>query len=105
MNWLTDRVQTLAERYAHLGLQHVLACLTLAEPVGHLPLPAAACGWPEMARNRNRGNRIGEPFLGLPYTLMNSKKFTGLSAHAVKLLLGGRSTGATTTATCPPREG
>lgn len=40
-----------------------------------------------MARNRNKGNRVGEPFLALPYALLNSKKFTALSAQAVKLLL------------------
>jgi hypothetical protein len=39
-----------------------------------------------MARNRNKGNRVGEPFLALPYSVLNSKKFTALSAQAVKLL-------------------
>lgn len=40
-----------------------------------------------MARNRHKGNRIGEPFLALPYSVLNSTKFSALSAHAVKLLL------------------
>jgi hypothetical protein len=40
-----------------------------------------------MARNRNKGNRVGEPFLALPYSVLNSQKFTALSARAVKLLI------------------
>jgi hypothetical protein len=40
-----------------------------------------------MARNRHKGNRVGEPFLALPYSVLNSKKFTALSARAVKLLI------------------
>jgi hypothetical protein len=40
-----------------------------------------------MGRNRHKGNRVGEPFVALPYSVLNSKKFTALSAHAVKLLI------------------
>lgn len=40
-----------------------------------------------MARNRHKGNRIGEAFIGLPYSVVNSPLFIGLSAHAVKLLI------------------
>jgi len=41
-----------------------------------------------MARsNRHKGNRVGEGFLALPYSVLNSPLFLALSPHAVKLLL------------------
>jgi hypothetical protein len=40
-----------------------------------------------MARNRHKGNRIGEAFVALPYSVLNSPLFVALSPHAVKLLL------------------
>jgi hypothetical protein len=39
------------------------------------------------ARNRHKGNRIGEGFVALPYSVLNSPLFLALSPHAVKLLL------------------
>lgn len=40
-----------------------------------------------MARNRHKGNRIGEGFVALPYSVLNSPLFIALSPHAVKLLI------------------
>ncbi len=40
-----------------------------------------------MARNRHKGNRIGEGFVALPYSVLNSPLFMALSPHAVKLML------------------
>ncbi len=40
-----------------------------------------------MARNRHKGNRIGEGFVALPYSVLNSPLFTALSPHALKLLI------------------
>jgi hypothetical protein len=41
-----------------------------------------------MARNnRHKGNRIDEPFVWVPYSVLNSPLFLALSPHAVKLLL------------------
>lgn len=40
-----------------------------------------------MARNRHKGNRIGESFVALPYSVLNSPLFTALSPHALKLLI------------------
>lgn len=40
-----------------------------------------------MGRNRHKGNRIGEGFIALPYSVLNSPLFVKLSAHAVKLLI------------------
>jgi hypothetical protein len=40
-----------------------------------------------MARNRHKGNRIGEAFVALPYSVLNSSLFIALSPHAVKLLI------------------
>ena len=40
-----------------------------------------------MARNRHKGNRIGEGFVALPYSVVNSPLFLALSPHAVKLLI------------------
>ena len=40
-----------------------------------------------MARNRHKGNRIGEGFVALPYSVLNSPLFTSLSPHALKLML------------------
>ena len=39
------------------------------------------------ARNRHKGNRIGEGFVALPYSVLNSPLFMALSPHAIKLLL------------------
>lgn len=39
------------------------------------------------ARNRHKGKRIGEGFVALPYSLLNSPLFIALSPHAVKLLI------------------
>ncbi len=39
------------------------------------------------ARNRHKGNRIGEGFVALPYSVLNSPLFTKLSPHAIKLLI------------------
>lgn len=39
------------------------------------------------ARNRHKGNRIGEGFVALPYSVLNSPLFLALSPHAVKLLI------------------
>jgi len=39
------------------------------------------------ARKRHKGNTIGEGFLALPYSVLNSHLFLALSPHAVKLLL------------------
>lgn len=38
-------------------------------------------------RNRHKGNRIGEPFVALPYSVLNSPLFIALSPHAIKLLI------------------
>lgn len=40
-----------------------------------------------MARNRHKGNRIGEGFVALPYSVLNSPLFMTLSSHALKLML------------------
>jgi hypothetical protein len=40
-----------------------------------------------MSRNRYKGNRIGEGFVALPYSVLNSPLFIALSPHAVKLLV------------------
>jgi len=40
-----------------------------------------------MARNRHKGNRIGEGFVALPYSVLNSPLFVALSPHAIKLLI------------------
>jgi hypothetical protein len=41
-----------------------------------------------MARsNRHKGNKIGEGFLALPNSVLNSPLFIALSPHAVKLLI------------------
>jgi hypothetical protein len=40
-----------------------------------------------MPRKRHKGNRIGEGFVALPYSVLNSPLFIGLSPHAVKLLI------------------
>lgn len=40
-----------------------------------------------MARKRHKGNRADEPFVRLPYSVLNSPQFTGLTPHAVKLLI------------------
>jgi len=39
------------------------------------------------ARKPHKGNRIGEAFLALPYSVLNSPLFLKLSPHGVKLLL------------------
>ena len=39
------------------------------------------------ARHRHKGNRVGEAFLALPYSVLNSPLFLALTPHAVKLLL------------------
>ena len=39
------------------------------------------------ARNRHKGNRIGEAFVALPYSVLNSPLFLALSPHAIKLLI------------------
>ena len=39
------------------------------------------------ARHRHKGNRVGEGFLALPYSVLNSPLFLTLTPHAVKLLL------------------
>jgi len=39
------------------------------------------------ARNRHKGNRIGEGFVALPYSVLNSPLFLALSPHAIKLLI------------------
>jgi hypothetical protein len=39
------------------------------------------------ARNRHKGNRIGEGFVALPYSVLNSPLFIALSSYAVKLLI------------------
>jgi hypothetical protein len=39
------------------------------------------------AKNRHKGNRIGEAFVALPMSVANSPLFTALSPHAVKLLI------------------
>jgi hypothetical protein len=39
------------------------------------------------ARNRHKGNRIGEGFIALPYSVLNSPLFIALSPHALKLLI------------------
>ena len=39
------------------------------------------------ARHRHKGNRVGEGFLALPYSVLNSPLFLALAPHAVKLLL------------------
>jgi hypothetical protein len=38
-------------------------------------------------KNRHKGNRIGEAFVALPYSVLNSPLFVALSPHAVKLLI------------------
>lgn len=38
-------------------------------------------------RNRHKGNRIGEGFIALPYSVLNSPLFIALPPHAVKLLI------------------
>ena len=41
-----------------------------------------------MARNkRHKGNRVGEGFLAVPSSVLNSPMFLALTPHAVKLLL------------------
>jgi hypothetical protein len=40
-----------------------------------------------VSRSRHKGNKIGEGFLALPYSVLNSSLFLTLSPHAVKLLL------------------
>lgn len=40
-----------------------------------------------MSRARYKGNKIGEGFLALPYSVLNSPLFLALPPHAVKLLL------------------
>lgn len=40
-----------------------------------------------MAQKTHKGNRIGEGFVALPYSVLNSPVFTALSAHAIKLLI------------------
>lgn len=40
-----------------------------------------------MASKRHKGNRIGEGFVALPYSVLNSPLFLALSPHALKLLL------------------
>lgn len=40
-----------------------------------------------MANKRHKGNRIGEGFVALPYSVLNSPLFMALSPHALKLLL------------------
>jgi hypothetical protein len=40
-----------------------------------------------MGRNRHKGNRVGEGFLALPNSVLNSSLFIALSPHAVKLLI------------------
>lgn len=40
-----------------------------------------------MANKRHKGNRIGEGFVALPYSVLNSPLFLALSPHALKLLL------------------
>ena len=39
------------------------------------------------AKNRHKGNRIGEAFVALPMSVANSPLFIALSPHAVKLLI------------------
>ena len=39
------------------------------------------------ARNRHKGNRIGEGFVAVPYSVLNSPLFIALSPHSVKLLI------------------
>ena len=39
------------------------------------------------AKNRHKGNRIGEAFVALPISVLNSPLFIALSPHAVKLLI------------------
>jgi hypothetical protein len=39
------------------------------------------------ARQRYKGNRIGEGFVALPYSVLNSPLFITLSPYAVKLLI------------------
>jgi hypothetical protein len=39
------------------------------------------------ARQRYKGNRIGEGFVALPYSVLNSPLFIALSPYAVKLLI------------------
>lgn len=39
------------------------------------------------ARKRHKGNSIGEGFLAVPYSVLNSPLFPSLSPHAVKLLI------------------
>lgn len=55
--------------------------------MGRLPLPAADGECVAMARNRHKGNKIGEGFVALPYSVLNSPIFLALSPHAVKLLI------------------
>lgn len=40
-----------------------------------------------MGRQRFKGNRIGEGFVALPYSVLNSPLFVALSPYAVKLLI------------------
>jgi hypothetical protein len=40
-----------------------------------------------MARNRHKSNRIGEGFVAMPYSVLNSPLFLALSPHALKLLI------------------
>lgn len=40
-----------------------------------------------MTRNRFKGNRIGEGFVALPYSVLNSPLLVKLSPHAIKLML------------------
>lgn len=40
-----------------------------------------------MAKSRHKGNRSQEPFVRLPYSVLNSPLFLKLAPHAIKLLL------------------
>jgi hypothetical protein len=40
-----------------------------------------------MARNRHKGNSLGERFIAIPHSVMTAPHFVTLSSHAVKLLL------------------
>lgn len=39
------------------------------------------------SRSRFKGNKVGEGFLALPYSVLKARKFVALSPQAVKLLL------------------
>ena len=56
--------------------------------MGRLFVPAAiGDGIAMAAKKRYQGNRIGEGFVALPYSVLKSPLFLKLSPHAVKLLL------------------